>query len=102
MILDRQAYSLAYCARWCPPSSCVSLLKRHLTHLYGDRSISLQPAVTSSETVNLGQVLKQQLVLYTPPLREEKDVHQKGTFLVQHRIAEKGSSPKSTLNSPSY
>src|SRR5215217_4368556 len=26
-------YSLAYCARWCPPSSCISLL-RGISHIY--------------------------------------------------------------------
>src|SRR5215204_1735454 len=48
MILDRSTLlSLAYCARWCPPPSCVDLLKKHLTHLHRRGSISLQRAVTA-------------------------------------------------------
>src|SRR5215216_4344889 len=48
MILDRSTLlSLAYCARWCPPPSCVDLLKKHLTHLLRHGSISLQRAVGS-------------------------------------------------------
>ena len=39
-------YSLACCTRWCSPSSRMGLLKKHLTYLHRDGSISLQRAVS--------------------------------------------------------